>query len=81
MTYALSLAQQKIEEAKSAGCSRHIITSPITTPVSQLTGGSQMIGVSQYSTHIKKIDVRVSWGGYRRVNGSVHLVTFISDND
>lgn len=80
MTYAVSLAQQKVEELRSAGYSSVLVGGPRTTPVPELPNGSQTITITQYAANIKKIQVVISWAGYRKVDGSTSLVTFISDH-
>ena len=80
MTYAVSLAQQKLEEIRSAGYAGLIISDPVDTPLEELPGGNQRITITQFSVNIKKIEVTITWGGYRKVGGSTTLVTLISDH-
>jgi len=80
MSYAVSLAQQKVEELRSAGYSGVMVGDPVETPLTEMPGGIQRIAVTQYAPNIKKIEVRVTWTGYRRVSGDTILVTFISDH-
>ena len=79
-TYATSLAEQKIEELKSAGYASVQIGSPAFVVISELPNGSETVAISQYAPNIKKIVVTVGWEGFRMVGGNVSLVTFISDH-
>ncbi len=80
MSYAVSLAQQKIEELRSAGYSAVMVGDPVETPLTDLPSGVQTMSVTQYAPNIKKIEVTVTWSGYRKVGGDTTLVTFISDH-
>lgn len=81
MSYALGLAQQKVEEMKSAGYSAIQVTeTPVTSALGEIPGGVQEITVTQFAPNIKQIAVRITWGGYRQVGGTVNLVTLISDH-
>jgi len=81
MSYALGLAQQKIEEIKSAGYANIQITpEAVVTPLADIPSGAQTVTVTQYAPNIKKISVSIVWSGYRRVGGRVDLVTLISDH-
>lgn len=80
-SYALSLAQQKMEEIKSAGYANIQITpEAVVTPLADIPSGAQTVTVTQYAPNIKKISVSIVWSGYRRVGGRVDLVTLISDH-
>ncbi|HUV04887.1 MAG TPA: type II secretion system protein [Armatimonadota bacterium] len=81
MSYALSLAQQKVEEIKSAGYGNIQITpTPVTSSLADIPSGTQTVTVTQYEANIKKISVSIVWSGYRQVGGTVDLVTLISDH-
>lgn len=80
MSYATSLAQQKIEEMRAAGYASILITDPVENSLPELPTGTQIVTVTQYAPNIKKIEVTISWGGYRQVGGSITLVTLISDH-
>lgn len=79
-TYATSLAEQKIEELKSAGYASVLVGSPATVAISELPNGSETVAISQYAPNIKKVEVSITWEGYRMVGGSVSLATFIADH-
>jgi len=80
-SYALSLAQQKVEEIKSAGYANIQITpEAVTTPLAEIPNGTQTVMVTQYAANIKKISVSIVWSGYRQVGGRVDLITLISDH-
>ncbi|MDH7482043.1 MAG: prepilin-type N-terminal cleavage/methylation domain-containing protein [Armatimonadota bacterium] len=80
LSYAVSLAHQKVEELRSAGYSGVLVSPTVETPLPELPNGVQRITVSQYAPNIKKIEVSITWGGYRQVQGSTNLVTLISDH-
>lgn len=80
MSYAVSLGHQKIEEIKSAGYAGVLISPPVDTPLSELPDGNQRISITQYAPNIKKIEVTITWSGYRKVGGSTSLITLISDH-
>ena len=79
MSYAVSLARQKIEDQRSAGYAG-ILAYTETVPVSELPNGSETVTITQYSSNVKKIKVEITWSGYRVVGGEVTLVTLISDH-
>lgn len=79
-SYAVSLAQQQVEEVRSAGYSGVLVGDPVETALDELPGGTKRITVTQYSPDIKKIEVTITWSGYRKVGGTTTLVTFISDH-
>lgn len=84
MSYATSLAEQKVEEFKAAGYANIQLGSQeqaITIPPNgtQSITGTQTVNITQYATDIKKIEVTITWSGYRMVGGTVALVTLISD--
>ena len=80
MSYAVSLAQQKIEEIRSGGYGGVLISDPVDTPLSELPSGNERVEITQYSPNVKKIEVTITWGGYRKVGGDVSLITLISDH-
>ncbi|MHB0912305.1 MAG: type IV pilus modification PilV family protein [Armatimonadota bacterium] len=80
LTYATSLAQQKVEELRSAGYSQVMVGSPIETQVAELPGGVQRVSITQYAANVKKIEVAITWAGYRKVGGTSTMVTFLSDH-
>ena len=79
MSYAVSIARQKIEEQKSAGYAG-ILVGTITSPVDELPSGIETITITQYATNIKEVKVKITWSGYRKVGGKVSLATLISDH-
>lgn len=79
-TYAVNLAQQKVEEIKSAGYSGVLVTPTVNAPLNLLPNGNLSTTITEISSHVKKIQVTVTWDGYRKVGGDVSLVTFISDH-
>lgn len=79
-TLAISLAEQQIEQLRSAGYMNVLVGDPITETASELTGGVKTITITQYSAKVKKIQVDISWTGYRKTGGSVTLVTMMSDH-
>ncbi|MHB1458357.1 MAG: type IV pilus modification PilV family protein [Armatimonadota bacterium] len=78
-TNAVNLAQKRIEELRSAGYSS---TEPSTTTagVTELPNGVETISITQYISNVRKIEVSITWDGYRKVGGSVVLASFISDH-
>lgn len=79
-TFATSLAEQKMEELKSAGYASIQAGSPITTAVVELPNGQQTVAITQYSPSIKKVSITITWNGYRTVGGSITLATLISNH-
>lgn len=80
VSYAVDLSRQTMEEKRSAGYSSLLAgTTEITVPA-ELPGGQQTTTISQYSPHIKRIEVTITWSGYRRVGGSTTLATLVSDH-
>ena len=80
VSYAVNLSRQTMEEKRSAGYSSLLAdTTEITVPA-ELPGGQMTTTISQYSPHIKQIEVTITWSGYRRVGGSTTLATLISDH-
>ena len=80
MSYATSLAQQKMEELRSAGYSGMLLGATVEIPSELPSGSSLTTTVTQYATNIKKIEVTIIWQGYRKVGGDTTLVTLISDH-
>lgn len=80
MTFAMSMAQKKLEDARSSGYALVPVTPTVTTPFAELPNGTQSYTVTQYAPNIRKVEVTVTWNGYRMVGGRVSLVTFISDH-
>jgi len=80
MSYAVSLAHQKVEELRSAGYSGVLVSPTVETPLPELPNGVQSITITQYAPNVKRIQVAITWGGYRKVQGSANLVTLISDH-
>jgi len=80
ISYATNVAQQQIEQFRSAGYSNVLCGDPVDTPLSEVPEGNQRVSVTQYADGIKKIEVTITWGGYRKVHGSTRLVTLISDH-
>lgn len=78
-TYAVSLAEQRVEELRSAGYAS-VQVSNTNVPVSDLPNGEETITITQYAAGIKKIEISIVWEGFRKVGGSVTLATFISDH-
>ena len=80
VSYAVNLARQTMEEKRSAGYSSLLAgTTEVSVPA-ELPGGQQTTSITLYSPHIKKIEVTVTWSGYRKVGGSTTLVTLVSDH-
>ncbi len=79
MSYAMGLAQQVIEDKRSAGYSNVLPCTETSIPA-LLPGAQQTTTITQTDDNIRKIDVTITWGGYRMVGGTVHLATFISDH-
>lgn len=80
MSYAVNLARQTLEEKQSAGYASLIAgTSEIAVPA-DLPGAQMTTTITQYSTHIKKIEVTIAWSGYRRVGGTANLITLVADH-
>jgi len=80
MSYAVSVAQQTIEEKRSAGYAGLLAdTSEVSIPA-DLPGGQQTTTITQFAPNIKKIEVTITWSGYRQVGGSTTIVTLISDH-
>ncbi|MBP6965274.1 MAG: prepilin-type N-terminal cleavage/methylation domain-containing protein [Armatimonadetes bacterium] len=80
MSYAMGLAQQTIEEKRSAGYANLLDgTSEVSVPA-ELPGAQQTTTIEDFGANIKKIDVTITWGGYRMVGGTVHMSTLISDH-
>ena len=80
VSYAVNLSRQTMEEKRSAGYSNLLAgTTEITVPA-ELPGGQMTTIISQYSPHIKQIEVTITWSGYRRVGGSTTLATLVSDH-
>lgn len=80
MSYAVNLARQTIEEKRSAGYTNLLVgTSEVSIPA-DLPGAQQTTTITQYAPNIKKIEVTVTWSGYRQVGGSTTLTTLVSDH-
>lgn len=62
LSYAVSLAHQKMEELRAAGYSGVLVSPTVETPLPELPNGVQSITISQYSPNIKKIQVVITWG-------------------
>ena len=79
-TYAIHLAQQTIEEKRSAGYAGMLAGTTEDSVPADLPGGLQTTEITQYSTNVKKVRVTITWSGYRQVGGTVTLSTLISDH-
>ncbi|MCL6629476.1 MAG: type II secretion system GspH family protein [Armatimonadetes bacterium] len=80
-SYALSLAQQKLEEIRSAGYANIQVTpSPQVTPVADIPGATQTVTISQFAANVKRISVVITWSGYRKIGGRVELETLVADH-
>lgn len=79
-TYAIGLAQQTLEEKRSAGYSGVIPGEPTISVPAELPGAQQTTTISQFGSNTRKVEVMVTWSGYRRVGGSITLATLISDH-
>lgn len=80
MSYAVHLARQTIEEKQCAGYASLLAGTPEVSVPAELPGGQQTTTITQYAPNIKKIEVTITWSGYRQVGGSTTLVTLISDH-
>ena len=80
MSYAISLASQKIEAQRSAGYASILVCDPTDTPLAELPSGNQRISITQYATNVKKVEVTITWSGYRQVGGNITLVTLVADH-
>lgn len=78
-TYAVSLAQQRIEELRAAGYAS-VKVGNTSVAVSDLPGGTETILITQYLPNIKKVQVSIVWEGYRKAGGTVVLTTLLSDH-
>lgn len=80
-TYAINLAKQTLEEKQSAGYAGLLAGTPdeVTVPA-DLPGGLQTTQITQFAPNVKKIQVTITWSGYRQVGGSITLSTLISDH-
>lgn len=80
MSFATSLAQQTLEEKRSAGYSGLLVgTNEVSIPP-DLPNGQMTTTITQYAPNIKKVVVTVTWSGYRKVGGRVSLATLVSDH-
>ena len=83
-TYAINLAKQTIEEKRSAGYASLVPGTDEVTVPADLPGGSQRTRISQtpylYGPNVKKVEVTITWSGYRQVGGTITLNTLISDH-
>ena len=79
-TYAINLAKQTIAEKQSAGYAGLLAGTVEVSVPADLPGGSQTTTITQYSTNVKKVQVDVTWSGYRQVGGDITLSTLISDH-
>ncbi|MHB1000978.1 MAG: type II secretion system protein [Armatimonadota bacterium] len=80
MTFAMNLAKLEIEQKISAGYANVTPSSPITSAELNLPNSTKTITISQYAPNIRKVEVSITWDGYRMIGGSVTLATFISDH-
>ncbi|HEY3298523.1 MAG TPA: prepilin-type N-terminal cleavage/methylation domain-containing protein [Armatimonadota bacterium] len=78
-TFAANLAQQMMEEKMSGGYGS-CMPCTVTSAIGQLVNGSQTTTITQFSTNVRKIQIQITWGGYRQVGGNVKLVTFLSNH-
>ena len=79
MSYAMGLAQQTLEEKRSAGYASLLEGSEVSIPA-ELPGAQQTTTISVVGTNTKKVEVTITWGGYRKVGGTMHMATLISDH-
>ncbi len=79
MSYAANLARQTMEEKRAAGYNGLLIGTTTSVPA-ELPDSQQTTTITQYSTHIKKVVITITWEGYRKVGGSTTLVTLVSDH-
>jgi len=80
VTYAVNLAHQTMEEKRSAGYASLIAGNTETSVPADLPGAEMTTAITQYSAHLKKIVVTITWSGYRRVGGSTSVVTLVGDH-
>ncbi len=79
MSYAMGVAQQTLEEKRAAGYANLLPRTDISIPA-ELPGAEQTTTITQYGPNTRKVEVTITWGGYRKVGGSVTLSTLISDH-
>jgi len=79
-SYAISLAQQTIEEKRSAGYASLLAGTDEVSVPADLPGGIQTTRITQYAANVKEVRVTITWSGYRQVGGTVNLATLISDH-
>ena len=79
MSYATGLAQQVIEDKRSAGYANVIPCTETSIPL-LLPDAEQTTTITQVSENVREIDVTITWGGYRMAGGAVHMATLISDH-
>lgn len=80
MSYAMGLAQQTLEEKRSAGYSNLLEGTSETSIPAELPGAQQETYITQFGPNTKKVEVTITWGGYRKVGGTMRLATLISDH-
>jgi prepilin-type N-terminal cleavage/methylation domain-containing protein len=80
MTYAIGVAQQTLEEKRSAGYSAVIPGEPTVSIPAELPGAQQTTTISQYDSNTRQVEVTITWGGYRKAGGNITLATLISDH-
>lgn len=80
MSFATGLAQQTLEEKRAAGYSAVLPGDPTVSVPAELPGAVQTTTITQFGPNTRKVEVTVSWGGYRKVGGSLTLATLISDH-
>ena len=80
-TYAVNLAKQTIEEKQSAGYASLVPGTDEVSVPADLPGGSQRTVITQTPyPNVKKVEVTITWSGYRQVGGTITLATLISDH-
>ncbi|HET6452761.1 MAG TPA: prepilin-type N-terminal cleavage/methylation domain-containing protein [Armatimonadota bacterium] len=80
-TYAINLAKQTIEEKRSAGYASLVPGTDEVSVPADLPGGSQRTLITQTPwANVKKVEVIITWSGYRKVGGTITLNTLISDH-
>lgn len=80
MSYAMGVAQQTIEQSRAGGYANLIEGTSETSIPADLPGAQQNTSITQFSANTKKVEVTITWGGYRMVGGTVRLATLITDH-
>jgi len=80
MSYAMGVAQQTLEDKRAAGYSGTLPVEPTVSVPLLLPSSQQTTTITQVGPNTRKVEVTITWGGYRMVGGSIRLATLISDH-